>query len=108
MGSCIWFVQRYDPTIHPDADNISKPVWDALEGLAYSDDKSIKLRSAGIVDLVATESYASLESLDFTNLPPSILVELSALVAARRDFLYIEIGEAHASMLTFNRIKART
>lgn len=34
-----------------DADNLSKPVWDALEGLAYEDDSVIKLRHAGIIDL---------------------------------------------------------
>ena len=32
-----------------DADNISKPVWDALEGIVYENDKQIVLRTSTIV-----------------------------------------------------------
>lgn len=32
-----------------DADNISKPVWDALEGLVYDNDKQIVMRKSTII-----------------------------------------------------------
>lgn len=32
-----------------DADNISKPVWDALKGVVYEDDKQIVMRTSTIV-----------------------------------------------------------
>jgi len=34
-----------------DADNLSKPIWDALEGVLYEDHSIIKYRAAGIFDL---------------------------------------------------------
>lgn len=102
-GSVFWFVRRYDPAIHPDADNISKPVWDALEGVAYDNDKSVRLRWAGIVDLGGAPGDISFQSLDLTDLPPGVLVDLSTLViAGRDDFLYVELGAASAAMLAFN------
>ncbi len=33
-----------------DADNISKPLWDCLVNVVYSDDVQIKLRIAGVFD----------------------------------------------------------
>ena len=101
-GIIYWFVRRYDPAIHPDADNISKPVWDALEGTAYDDDKSVRLRHAGIIDL-GSAGDVSLQSLDLTDIPADVLVDLSSLVTAGRDdFLYVELGVAQGSMLAFN------
>lgn len=34
-----------------DADNVSKPIWDALNSVAYADDKIIRFRSSGMFDL---------------------------------------------------------
>ncbi len=48
-GFVYYFFKR-KPAVD-DADNISKPVWDALQRLIYKNDKQIKIRYAGIVDL---------------------------------------------------------
>lgn len=68
-GDIIWLTSRYDPGKHPDADNISKPIWDALTGLAYEDDKQIRRRSSGIIEL----SPGTLTELDFTSWPPTLV-----------------------------------
>jgi len=47
-----------------DADNISKPLWDALQNVCYLDDVVIKLRLAGVI----TEDYNSNFTIPFTGL----------------------------------------
>ncbi|RZK16762.1 MAG: RusA family crossover junction endodeoxyribonuclease [Hymenobacter sp.] len=68
-GDVLWLTSQYRVGTHPDADNISKPVWDALRGVAYQDDKQIRRRSSGIVEFrseIITE-------LDFTNWPLALV-----------------------------------
>lgn len=40
-----------------DADNISKPLWDALESVCYSNDKQIRLRLAAVVTIDYHNNY---------------------------------------------------
>jgi hypothetical protein len=40
-----------------DADNISKPLWDALETVCYDNDKRIRLRLAAVVTLDYYNNY---------------------------------------------------
>ena len=51
--------KRIFPTVKPDADNILKLVEDALNGLAYLDDKQL-------VDVRCTKRYANMECLKIT------------------------------------------
>lgn len=66
---------------HPDADNISKPVWDALRGVAYHDDKQIRRRSSGIIELPP----GTLTQFNFTDWP-SALVTAVEQASTRPNF----------------------
>lgn len=67
-----------------DADNLSKPVWDALEGLAFADDSVVKLRHAGIVDLSSEE----IASFDMSRVPDTVLNDLYAVVGTEDHVLF--------------------
>src|SRR5215204_1542088 len=55
-----------------DADNISKPILDALEGLAYEDDRIVRFRQAAMFDLTTDP----ISTLDMSNVPGTILQQL--------------------------------
>ena len=73
-----------------DADNLSKPVVDALKGCIYGDDAQIALRIAAKVDL-AHDAYTVVGG---AGLPQYL--ELQAMIAdpaAEKDILYVEVGD---------------
>ena len=37
--------------VNIDCDNISKPIWDAVRGLVYEDDRNIEFRTASVIDV---------------------------------------------------------
>lgn len=80
-----------------DADNISKPVWDCLEGVAFANDRNIKLRIAGMHDL----SSASLETLDISRIPLEVVPDLHHLTQTADHVVYVEVGRLHESMFRF-------
>jgi len=70
----------------PDADNISKKIWDALNTIAYLDDKNIKLRIAGVFDLIS-------ESIETLKIPQSALDDFLGMIdEGKEHILYVEIG----------------
>ncbi len=77
-----------------DADNLSKPIWDALEGVLYKDDSIIKYRTAGIFDLRSS----SLELLDFTLMPEYVVYDFLTRLDDSDHILYIEVGHLDYSM----------
>jgi Holliday junction resolvase RusA-like endonuclease len=81
-----------------DADNISKPIWDCLNGFLYDDDIQIKLRTAGIIDI----SNGDLEVFDFTNISGEMTLELIEAFETTNNFAYIECGLLHKFMYKFN------
>jgi hypothetical protein len=80
-----------------DADNMSKPIWDALETVAYLDDRMIKLRSAGIWDLRA----ASIEILDLSQMPDTLFADFIQMIDEEDHILYVEVGELDYSLFRF-------
>lgn len=82
-----------------DADNLSKPVWDALKGLPYSDDKSIRLREAGLIDLRNTP----VETFDLTTLPGPVAQRLIEVLGSAPHVVYVEIGKVEPEMYEFGR-----
>lgn len=80
-----------------DADNLSKPIWDALEGVAYQDDRIIQLRHAGIIDLQKID----LAVLDLSNIPDAVANDIIALAGNRDHILYVEFGPLASEMFTF-------
>jgi|WetSurMetagenome_2_1015567.scaffolds.fasta_scaffold663494_1 Holliday junction resolvase RusA-like endonuclease len=78
-----------------DADNISKPIWDALEAVVYSDDKEIKLRIAGVFDLIS-------ESIETLKIPQSVLDDFLGMIdEGKEHILYVEIGSLDYSLFKF-------
>jgi hypothetical protein len=109
-----WFVRGYSHVHHPDADNISKPIWDALgKGGAFRDDKQVRLRIAAVVDLslVAGAKGTETEVFDLSNAPPAVAHALEALASQETDgeragaatpgFVYVEVGRLGPAMLRF-------
>jgi Holliday junction resolvase RusA-like endonuclease len=80
-----------------DADNLSKPIWDSLEGLLYNDDKIIKLRYSGVYDLRSS----AIEVLDITKIPEFVIDEFVECVSSASHLLYIELGKLDYKMYQF-------
>lgn len=89
-GIVLYFTKRRNDFVDPDADNISKPVWDSLTGYAYDDDRQIRWRASGVIDL----GLVSLTELELEPLPTAILTELENFVLADglRHLLYVHVG----------------
>lgn len=74
----------------PDADNLSKPVLDALKGVAYGDDRQVLLRTSGLFDL-----RTPLGVLNLTRVPKPTLQALLSLLNRGPHVLYVEVGRLH-------------
>lgn len=123
-GVIYWFVRGYRPDIYPDADNISKPVWDMLSARGadppasgvrlgvYGDDKQVRLRVAGIVDLPPKSGPDAPEA------EPIFLPPLPKMAAERLDdfieggrsqhFVYVECGPLRPSMFASGLLGERS
>lgn len=76
-----------------DADNISKPVWDALEGLVYDNDKQIVMRKSTVIykakhDLIALDGNSE-RAADLLQVIQKNMVKC----------IYIECGHFKESMV---------
>lgn len=76
-----------------DADNISKPVWDALEGLVYDNDKQIVMRKSTVIykakhDLIALDGNSD-RAADLLQVIQRKMVKC----------IYIECGHFNESMV---------
>ena len=81
-----------------DADNLSKPIWDALRLTAYPDDKLIRFRSSAVFDLQSQ----GIEVLDLSNMPDEILDDFLQMIDSGDDhILYVELGKFDFSLLEF-------
>ena len=77
-----------------DADNLSKPVWDALEGVAFENDLLIRLRHAGVVDLRSTD----MTTFDLSKMPDTVADNFIQMIGVEEHILYVEFGILHQSM----------
>lgn len=80
-----------------DADNLSKPILDALEGFAYQDDSIVELRQSGIVDLTRDD----ISGFDVSNMPESIFLDFLGAVGSEDHLIYVEIGVLTKRMFEF-------
>jgi hypothetical protein len=70
-------------------------MWDALNKIAYLDDKNIKLRIAGVFDLVS-------EPIEALKIPQSILGDFLRMIdEGKEHILYVEIGSLNYSLFEF-------
>jgi len=81
-----------------DADNLSKPVWDCLNGFLYDDDQQIKIRTAGSFNLT-TGDYSV---IDFSGLQGELIVDLLEAFESEEHIVYIECGQFKPTMFKFN------
>ena len=96
-GKIYYFCKK---RIGMDADNISKPIWDALANTAYKDDKQVGLRIAGIFNLGAG---ANIQELNLTEIPEELLPALLDGIDNQDHILYIEFGDLDYRMFKFGR-----
>ncbi len=82
-----------------DADNLSKPIWDALEGLAFEDDRVIQLRHAGVVDLRSTD----MTTFDLSSMPDTVIDDFIEMIGSEDHVLYVEFGNLDQSMFLFGQ-----
>lgn len=103
-GVVYYFVRGYRPATDADAGNVSKRVWDALEGVAYKDDHVVRLQLAGLVETGPVAAGEIIyQDLDLTGVPEPALTRLLELIASEeRHFLYIELGPLRSPMFVFN------
>jgi len=80
-----------------DADNLSKPIWDALKLVAYTDDKIIRFRSSGIFDLQSEQ----LEILDLSRMPDYVFDDFLRMIESEDHILYVEFGEFDYGLFQF-------
>ena len=81
-----------------DADNISKPMWDCLKGILFNDDKQIKLRTAGNIDI----SKGGIQFIDFSKIKGEIITELLEAFDTNEHIVYVECGRLKHSMYKFS------
>lgn len=75
-----------------DADNISKPLWDALESICYDNDKQIRLRLAAVV----TMDYHNNYTIPNTRLSRGEINQIQAFFANPRHkhMIYVHLDSA--------------
>lgn len=88
----------YKKDVGIDADNISKPLWDILTGIMFNDDRQIKIRIAGSIDI----SSGDFSVLDFSNLRGEIIAELIESFETKDHIVYVECGKLENSMYKFS------
>lgn len=88
----------YKVDLKLDADNISKPTWDALNNVGYTDDNQIKTRVAITIDL----SKYDMIDIDQDNLPAEVADELMQSLADNDHTVYIEVGAIKNNSNIFN------
>lgn len=80
-----------------DADNLSKPIIDALVGLAFADDALVELRHSGIVDL----NRDDISGFDLTRMPDEILEDFMESIGTEKHLIYVELGDLRKEMFIF-------
>lgn len=81
-----------------DADNLSKPIWDALTGIAYPDDDVIRFRSSGVFNIQDED----ITVLDLSEMPDQILEDFMEMIdTEEQHILYVEFGDFDFELLRF-------
>ena len=81
-----------------DADNLSKPIWDALVSTTYPDDNLILFRSSGLFDLQSE----GIEVLDLSNFPDYLFEDFLEMIENEDHILYVELGKFDHGLFQFD------
>lgn len=80
-----------------DADNLSKPVWDALKAIAFTDDKLLRFRAVGSYNLQSEP----IGVLDLSTMPDYLLDDFLEMIERESHILYIEVGHFDHRLFQF-------
>ena len=83
-----------------DADNMSKPIVDALKNHAYADDNVVIHRTAAIMDMRKT----TINELSLSHVPENVLLSFLEALDNECHVLYIEVGQYGHEMLHFGGV----
>ena len=97
LYSKVYYFHRDKRTV--DTDNLSKPILDALQGIAYRDDSQVVLRTAAKIDL-KVDTYELIQERIASNQYEKLI----GLIASAPDVLYIEVGELASFRLSLGVI----
>jgi len=97
LYSAVYYFHKRKPLSVLDADNLSKPVVDALEDVLYKDDKMVKIRRSGIFDLNQNE----IDILDLTKMPKNVFSDFLKLLDTSDHIIYVEFGNLSYNMFEF-------
>jgi Holliday junction resolvase RusA-like endonuclease len=98
LHGIVYYFHRVATTL--DVDNMSKPIWDALNTIAYPDDRNIKLRIAGVFDLNSNP----IGIIDILQMPDSVLDDFSQVTdenAKEQHVIYVEVGILNYDLFRF-------
>jgi hypothetical protein len=88
----------YNGKCRMDADNLSKPVWDALNHVAYNDDNQIKYRVSASIK----KDDIGFTMFDFKDLNAKIIFDLVKAIVNEPHFFYVECGDYDDTLLKVN------
>ncbi|MFN8298325.1 MAG: RusA family crossover junction endodeoxyribonuclease [Chitinophagales bacterium] len=88
----------FNKNLDLDTDNISKPLWDCLNGFLFNDDQQIKIRIAGSFDLTKGDYSV----IDLTGLQGKLILDLLDAFENEDHIVYVECGKFKPSMYKFN------
>jgi hypothetical protein len=96
LYGCVYYFHRIKTQL--DADNLSKPIWDALKNVAFIDDQQIRYRSAGLFNLQSE----GIDELDLSNMPNNILIDFLKMIDKKENnILYVEFGKFDYNLIRF-------
>ena len=85
--------------VNVDCDNISKPIWDAVNKLVYDDDRKIIMRTASVIDVNIHQL-----AIDASTIDSDVAADLmQGLTEDDVRCLYIECGEFNESMISIGQ-----
>ena len=80
-----------------DADNLSKPIVDALTGVLYDDDRIVEFRQSAVINLQRND----ISEFDVSSLPDNILIDLLGYLDSEDHLIYAEFGLLTNDKFTF-------
>ena len=84
-----------------DSDNISKPIWDAVNGVVYIDDRKIVMRTAAVIDV----RLHPFTIIDTSLIDSDTAADLMQGLAERNvKCLYIECGHFKESLIKIGEL----
>lgn len=86
----------FNKDLHLDTENLSKPIWDCLNGILLNDNQQIRI--VGSFDLAA----GNYSVIDLSGLQGNLVVDLLDAFESEEYIIYVECGNFKPSMYKFN------